>query len=155
MIKNEFRKSQLFSVMAIISILGLVYWLDTVTISWRRQARAEGNMIPFLYFYSALPFIFAILAIFLLWLLLVRFKPTWVTLIFCLLIGISFFVSIAPGNSILYQIVSSAGFIFISVYGVFAHLGTNSMTFQMGAFILVIGLINLIRILMTVKQKSL
>ncbi len=158
MIKNEFRKSQLFSVMAIISILGLVYWLDTVTISWRRQARAEGNMIPFLYFYFALPFIFAILAIFLLWLLLVRFKPTWVTLIFCLLIGVSFLVfavSMVPGNPILYQIVSSAGFIFISVYGVFAHLGSNSMTLQMGALILVIGLINLIRILMTAKQKSL
>jgi hypothetical protein len=112
-------------------------------------------MIPFLYFYSALPFIFAILAIFLLWLLLVRFKPTWVTHILCLFIGISFFVSIVPDNSILYQIVSSAGFIFISIYGVVANLGTNSMTFQMGAFILVIGLINLIRILMTAKQKSL
>jgi hypothetical protein len=86
MTTNEFRKSQLLSVMAIVSVFGLVYWLDTVTISWRRQARATFNMEPYLYYWVALPAIFAILAAFLFWLLLMHFKPTWVTLIFCLLI---------------------------------------------------------------------
>jgi hypothetical protein len=135
MTTNEFRKSQLLSVTAIVSIFGLVYWLDTVTISWRRQARASFNMEPFLYYFVALPVIFAILAAFLFWLLLMHFKPTWVTLIFCLLIGVSFLVfavSMATGNPILNLIARSTGLIFTSVYKVFTDLGTNSMTFQMG-----------------------
>ena len=77
MTTNDIRKSQLLSILAIVSIIVLVNWLDMVTISWRRQARAAFDMGPFLYFYFALPFLFAILAIFLSWLLLVRFKSTW------------------------------------------------------------------------------
>jgi len=155
MITNNVRKSQLLSVVAIVGILGLAYWLDVVTNSWRRQARAEFNMQPFLLFYFLLPLIFAILAIFLSWLLLVHFKSTWVTLTLCLLIGINFVViaaSIVSRNLILSQIVNSTGFALIN-RGVLA-IGNESMMFQMEAVILVIGLINLIRTIKASTPKS-
>lgn len=148
MTTNDVRKSQLLSIVAIVSILGLAYWLDMVTNSWRRQARAEFNMQPFLLFYFLLPLIFAFLAIFLTWLLLVHFKSTWVTLTLCLLIGINFVViaaSIVSRNSILSQLVNSTGFALIN-RGVLA-IGNESMMFQMEAVILAIGVINLIRTL--------
>jgi len=155
MITNNVRKSQLLSVVAIVGILGLAYWLDVVTNSWRRQARAEFNMQPFLLFYFLLPLIFAIHAIFLSWLLLVHFKSTWVTLTLCLLIGINFVViaaSIVSRNLILSQIVNSTGFALIN-RGVLA-IGNESMMFQMEAVILVIGLINLIRTIKASTPKS-
>jgi len=155
MTTNHVRRSQLLSVVAIVGILGLAYWLDMVTNSWRRQARAEFNMQPFLLFYFLLPLIFAILAIFLSWLLLVRFKSTWVTLTLCLLIGINFVViaaSIVSRNSILSQIVNSTGFALIN-RGVLA-IGNGSMMFQMEAVILVIGVINLIRTIKASTPKS-
>jgi len=152
---NDVRKLQLLSVVAIVSIFGLAYWLDMVTISWRRQALAEFNMLPFLLFYVMLPLVFAILAVFLSWLLLVYFKSTWVTLILCLLIGINFVVfaaSMVSRDPILFQIVNSTGFALVN-RGVFT-LGNGSMTFQMEALIFVIGLINLIRTLTVSTPKS-
>jgi len=127
-----------------------------VTISWRRQARAEFNTQPFLLFYVMLPLVFAILAIFLSWLLLVYFRSTWVTLILCLLIGINFVVfaaSIVSRNPILFQIVNSTGFALVN-RGVLA-IGNGSMIFQMEALILVLGVINLIRTLKVSTPKNL
>ncbi len=155
MATNDVRKLQLLSVVAIVSIFGLAYWLDMVTISWRRQALAEFNMLPFLLFYVMLPLVFAILAVFLSWLLLVYFKSTWVTLILFLLIGINFVVfaaSMVSRNPILFQIVNSTGF-GLGNRGVFT-LGNGSMTFQMEALIFVIGVINLIRTLTVSTPKS-
>ena len=156
MMTNDIRKSQLLSILAIVSIIALVNWLDTVSISWHRQARAAFDMGPFLYFYFALPFLFAILAIFLSWLLLVRFKSTWVTLTFCLLIGITFMffaMSMASGNTAFIDVMNNLHLVFLSKN--LLQLGSGSMTLQIGAFILVIGLINLIRTLAVKMQKSL
>lgn len=151
----DVRKSQLLSTAAIVSVLGLAYWLDMLTVSWRRQARAEFNMQPFLVFYVMLPLVFAILAVFLFWLLLVHFKLTWLTVILCLLIGINFVVfaaSMVSGNPVLNRIVNSTGFTLLN-RGAFT-IGIESITFQMEAIILVIGVINLIRIVSALKQKS-
>ena len=155
MATTDVRKSQLLSVVAIVSVLGLTYWLDILTVSWRRQARAEFNMQPFLAFYVMLPLVFAILAVFIFWLLLVHFKSTWVTIVLCLLIGINFVifaVSMVSGNPVLNQIVNTAGFTLLNK-GVFT-IGIESMTFQMEAIILVIGVINLIRTVSASTQKS-
>jgi hypothetical protein len=113
-------------------------------------------MGPFLYFYFALPFLFAILAIFLSWLLLVRFKSTWVTLTFCLLIGVTFMffaMSMASGNTVFIDVMNNLHLVFLSKN--LLQLGSGSMTLQIGAFILIIGLINLIRTLAVKMQKSL
>jgi hypothetical protein len=140
---------------AIAGIFGLAYGLDMVTIAWRRQARAEFNMQPFFLFYVLLPLTFAVLAIFLSWLLLVHFKSTWVTLIACLLIGVNFVVfaaSMVYRNPILLQMVNSTGFALIN-RGVFV-IGNGSMTLQMEALMLVIGIINLVRTLAASTPKS-
>ncbi|HLO16201.1 MAG TPA: hypothetical protein VK206_15310 [Anaerolineales bacterium] len=155
MATNDVRKSQLLSAVAIVSIFGLAYWLDIVAVSWRRQARAEFNMQPFLLFYVMLPLAFVILAVFLSWLLLTHFKSTWVTLFLCLLIGINFVVfaaSMVFRNPILLQIVNSTGFALVN-RGVFA-IGNGSMTLQMEALLLVIGVINLIRTVRSSMPKS-
>lgn len=156
MTTNDTRKSQAFGLTAIVVMLGLMYWLDTVTILWRRQAHATFRMQSFNLFTLTLPVVFAVLAIFLSWLLLVRFKPTWVTLIFCLLIGVGYVIlaiSIAYPNPLLLQILKSTGLAFVS--RVILELGSSSMTLQVGAFILGIGLINLIRILVKATPPSL
>lgn len=150
MVTNDVRKTQILSILAIASILGLAYWLDMLTISWRRQARAEFDMQPFLFLYFMLPIVFGIFAVFLFWLLLVHFKPTWVTLILCLLIGVNFVVytvSIISANPILNQIVNITGFAIIN-RGV-SVIGNGSMTFQIEALLFVIGIINLVRTLRT------
>jgi hypothetical protein len=155
MITNPVHRSQLLSVVAIVGILGLAYWLDMLTISWRRQARAEFNMQPFLFFYFLLPLIFAGLAIFLSWLLLVHFKATWVTHTLCLLIGINFVViaaSIVFPNALLSQIVNHPGFAVIN-RAVLVR-GNESMMYQMEAVILVIGVINFIRTIQASIPKS-
>ncbi len=155
MTTDDVRRSQLLSVVAIVTILGLAYWLDVVTISWRRQARTEFNMQPFLLFYFMLPVVFAILAIFLSWLLLIHFKSTWVTLILCLLIGINFVVFTASTvfrNSILFQIVNNPGLALVNRGAL--TIGNGSMMFQMEAVILVIGVINLIRTFTGSTPKS-
>jgi hypothetical protein len=102
-----------------------------------------------------LPLIFAILAVFLFWLLLVHFKSTWVTVILCLLIGINFVIfaaSMVSGTPVLNQIVNNTGFTLLN-RGVFT-IGIESMAFQMEAIILVIGVINLIRNVSTLSPKS-
>lgn len=155
MATNDVRKSQFLGVVAIVSILALAYWLDMLTVSWRRQARAEFNLQPFLVFYFMLPIIFIILAVFLSWLLLVYLRSTWVTIGLCLLIGINFVVftaSIVSANPILSQIVNGTGF-FLLNRGVHA-LGTGSMTFQVEALLLVIGVIDLIRVLRASTPKT-
>ena len=155
MATTDARRSQLLSVVAIVSMLGLAYWLDMLTVSWRRQAHAEFNMQPFLVFYVMLPLVFAILAVFLFWLLLIHFKSTWVTLLFCWFIGINFVVfaaSMVSGNPVLNQIVNSTGFMLLN-RSVFT-IGIESMTFQMEAIILVIGVINLIRSVAASMPKS-
>ncbi len=155
MAMNDVRKSQLVSVVSIVGILGLAYWLDTVTISWRRQAHAEFNMQPFLLFYVMLPVIFAIFAIYLSWLLLVRFRPTWLTLILCLLIGIYFVfsvMSIVFPNPTMAAIVDNPIIAFMNKG--WLELGIGSMVVQLEALLLVIGVINLIRILRVSTPKS-
>jgi hypothetical protein len=156
MTTNDTHKSQTLRISAIVVILGQMYWLDTVTILWRRQAHATFKMQSFNLFSLTLPVFFAVLAIFLSWLLLVRFKPTWVTLVFCLLIGAGYVIlaiSIVFANPFMLQILNSTGLAYIS--RVILELGSSSMTLQVGAFILVIGLINLIRILVTATPRSL
>jgi hypothetical protein len=153
---NETRKSQTLSLTAIVVILGLMYRLDSVTILWRRQAYAAFKMQPFNLFSLTLPVVFAVLAILLAWLLVVRFKPRWVTLIFCLLIGASYMIlaiSIAFGNPLMLQILKGTGLEIVS--RIILELGSSSMTLQVGAFILVLGLINLIRILIAATPRSL
>ena len=155
MATTNVRKSQLMSGVAIVSILGLAYWLDMLTVSWRRQARAEFNMQPFLVFYFMLPLVFATFAIFLSWLLLVRFKPGWLTIGLCLLIGIHFIVaaiSIVFPNPILPQIVNNR--VFALMNRGFLEVGTGSMIVQIQALILVIGIISLIRTLTVSTPKS-
>jgi hypothetical protein len=155
MTTSDVRKSQLVSVVSIVGLLGLAYWLDTVTISWRRQAHAEFNMQPFLLFYVMLPVIFAILAVFLSWILLVHFKPTWLTVILCLLIGIHFVVSaisIVFPNPALAAIVNNPSLAFINRG--FLEIGVGSMVVQLEAFLLVIGVINLVRIFRSPLPKS-
>ena len=155
MAMNDARKSQLVSVVSIVGLLGLAYWLDTVTISWRRQARAEFNMQPFLLYYGMLPVVFAMFSIFLSWLLLVRFRPTWLTLILCLLIGVQFLVSamsIVFANPTLTAILNNSGFAFINRS--FLGIGNGSLVVQLAALLLVIGTINLIRILRSSLPKS-
>lgn len=155
MATTNVRKSQLMSGVAIVSILGLAYWLDMLTVSWRRQARADFNMQPFLVFYFMLPLVFATFAIFLSWLLLVRFKPGWLTIGLCLLVGIHFIVaaiSIVFPNPILSQIVNNR--VFALMNRGFLEVGTGSMIVQIEALILVIGIISLIRTLMVSTPKS-
>jgi len=81
--------SKLIGPIAVAVVLGLLYWLDTVYISWRRQAFQTFNTKPFFYFTIALLILFAVLVIFLAWLLLVYSRPSWVALVFCLLAGTS------------------------------------------------------------------
>jgi hypothetical protein len=152
---NPVRRLQLLSVVAIAGTLGLAYWLDMLTNSWRRQARAEFNLQPFLFFYFLLPLIFAILAIFLSWLLLIQFKSTWVTLILCLLVGINFLViaaSVVFPHSILSPLVTSTAFAIINRGAL--TIGNGSMMYQLEAVILVIGVINLIRAIQVSTPKS-
>ena len=142
----DIRNSKITGPIAVVIILGLLYWLDTVLISWRRQAFQTFNTKPFFYFAIALLILFAILVIFLAWLLLIYSQPSWVTLIFCLLTGTSIlgllFSYIAvprPMGSLLNHPALAGPFYIIS------SRGFESITLQAGAFIFVIGLINLVR----------
>jgi hypothetical protein len=112
-------------------------------------------MQSFNLFSLTLPVVFAALVIFLSWLLLVRFKPTWVTLAVCLLIGAAYVIlaiSIAFANPLTLQILNSTGLAYVS--RVILELGSSSMTLQVGAFILVLGLVYLIRILVTITPRT-
>jgi hypothetical protein len=112
-------------------------------------------MKPFLYFTFALPVVFAVLIIFLSWLLLVHFKPMWVTLIFCLLVGaglVGLAFSLVAVNPILSPIVNSMAL--TGLRRVIFDLGSGSITLQAGAFVSAIGLINLIRILVAPPPRA-
>jgi hypothetical protein len=155
MTTKDIRKSQALSLTAIVALLGLMYWLDTATILWRRHARNTFNMQPFNLFSLVLPVVLAIIAIFISWLLIVRFKPTWLTIMFCLFIGagyVTLVISIPFANPLLLQILQITGLVFIS--RVVLELGPSSMTLQVAAFILVLGLINLIRVLVMRTPRS-
>ena len=155
MTTKDILKSQALSLTAIVVLLGLMYWLDTVTVLWQRQARNTFNMQPFILFSLVLPVVFAIIAIFLSWLLLMRLKPTWLTTVFCLCIGVGYVIlaiSIPFANPFLLQVLEITGLVFIS--RVVLDLGPSSMSLQVAAFILVLGLINLIRVLVTRLARS-
>jgi len=83
----DIRNSKLIGPIIVFIMLGLLYWLDIILISWHRQAFQTFNIKPFFYFNIALLILFAIIVIFLAWLLLIYSQPSWVTLIFCLLTG--------------------------------------------------------------------
>lgn len=142
----DIRKSKLIGPIVVIPILGLLYWLDNFRIVWQRQAFQTFNTKPFFYFAIVLLILFAILVIFLVWLLLIYSRPSWVTIVFCLLAGTSilgllflFIAAPRPMGPILDHIALAGPFYVIS------SLVSASMTLQAGAFIFVIGLINLAR----------
>lgn len=142
----DIRNSKLIGPVVVILILGLLYWLDNIQIAWRRQAFQTFNTKPFFYFTLALLILFAVLVIFLAWLLLVYSRPSWVTLIFCLLAGtsilgllFSYIAAPRPMGPILSHPALTGLFYVIS------SLGSASMTLQAGAFVLVIGLVGLVR----------
>jgi len=143
---NDIRNSKLTGPIAVVIILGLLYWLDTIQISWRRIAFQTFNPKPFFYFNIALLILYAVLVIFLAWLLLIYSRPSWVTIVFCLLVGtsvlgllFSFIAAPRPMGPILDHPALAGPF------NVISSLISASMTLQAGAFIFVIGLIDLVR----------
>ena len=151
----EVRKSKLTGLVAVIVIIGLLYSLDMVRISWRRQAYQTFNTTTFNYFVFVLPIIFAVLAIFLSWFLLVYSKPTWLTLSVCLLVGagiLGFVFPLITTTPILSPLAK--GTAFIGLRTVIYDLGSGSMTLQVGAFVLVIGLIDLARKILATTRHN-
>ena len=151
----DIRKSTLTGPIVIVIILGLLYGLDMVRISWRRQADQAFDTTTFNYFVFVLPVVFAILIIFLAWFLLVFFRPSWVTLVFCLLVGAGiqgFVFPLIAAAPILSPLANSPAF--TGLRTVLYDLGTGSMTLQAGAFILVIGLTDLARKISTTTQHN-
>ena len=151
----DIRISKLISPITLVSVLGLLYWLDTIYISWRRQAFQTFNTKPFFYFTIALLILFAILVIFLAWLLLIYSRPSWVMLIFYLLAGTSIlgllfsYTTVArPMGPILSHPALTGPFYVIS------SLGSKSMTLQAGAFVFVFGLIDLVRKILEILQHD-
>jgi hypothetical protein len=152
----DIRNSKLIGPITVVIILGLMYWLDIILISWRRQAFQTFNIKPFFYFNIALLILFAILVIFLAWLLLIYSQPSWVTLVFCLLtdtiiLGLQVFFIAPPGflASILNHPAITVGFYAIS------GRGFESITLRAGAFVLVIGLVSLFcKIRETISQNN-
>ena len=140
----DIRNSKITGPIAVVIILGLLYWLDTVLISWRRQAFQTFNTKPFFYFAIALLILFAILVIFLAWLLLIYSQPSWVTLIFCLLTGTSIlgllfsYIAVPRPMEPLLSHPALAG-----PFYVISGRGFEAMTLHAGAFIFIIGLIDL------------
>jgi hypothetical protein len=72
----DIRNSKLIGPIAVVSVLGLLHWLDTIHISWCRQTLQSFNTTTFSYFVFMLPVVFAVLVSFLSWLLLVFSGPT-------------------------------------------------------------------------------
>lgn len=142
----DFLNLKLTGPVAVVIILGLLYWLDKVQISWRRHAFQTFNIKPFFYFTIALLILYAILVIFLTWFLLVYSRSSWMTLIFCLLTGtfiLGLLLSYITANPVLRSILS-LGVLTGLVY-VISSLGSASMMLQAGAFVLVIGLVGSVR----------
>lgn len=139
----DIRKSNLTGPVVVILVLGLLYWLDTVHISWRRQAFQTFDTEPFFYFMIALLILFSVLVIFLAWLLLVYSRPSWVTIIFCLLAGNSILAISRPFDISVLNQSALSGLLYV-IYS----LESASVTLQAGAFVLVIGLVGSVRIIL-------
>ena len=151
----DFRKSKLIGPIAVVSILGLLYWLDAILISWRRQAFQTFNVKPFFYFNIAILILFAFLVIFLAWLLLVHSQPSWVTIVFCLLPSTSilgFQVLFIAAPRPMAPVLSHPAFA-VPFYAISGR-GFESLTLHAGAFIFVIGLIDLVRKIQEPTKRS-
>ena len=142
----DIRNSKLIGPITVVTILGLLYWLDIILISWRKQAFQTFNIKPFFYFNIALLILFAILVIFLAWLLLIYSQSSWVTPIFCLLTG-----TIILGPQVIF--IAPPGFIapilnhpaITVLFYAISGRGFESIPLHAGVFVLVIGLIGLVR----------
>jgi hypothetical protein len=127
-------------------VIALCYWLDMITISWRRQVQNTFDRQPFYLFTAALPVLFAAFAIFLSWVLLVRFKPAWPSVIVGLVVGLvagAVMLTIAAANATLLPLINLP--LLTGLRTVIFELTTASLTVQACAFILVISLVNLVR----------
>ena len=61
----DIRNSRLIGPIAVILVLGLLYWLDNIQIIWRRQAVQTFTMRSFFNFSGVILILFATLIIFL------------------------------------------------------------------------------------------
>ncbi len=139
-------KSQLLSLAATVGVVALLYGLDTLTVSWHRRVFASFNAQPFQIYTMLVPVLFAALILFLAWLLLVRIRQGWPMQVFGLLAG-----ALLVGTGVLIATGSPAVLPFINLpllgwlrTAIF-DLGAASLTFQAGAFIFVIALVNMAR----------
>lgn len=141
----DIRKSWLTGPIAVVLILGLLYWLDNILIIWHRHARDTFNLQPFYYFSGGLLILFAMLMIFLTWFLFAYSRSSWFKSIFCTLTG-TFILGLLFSNfspSPVLQSILSFGPLTRLWYAISSR-GFESVTLQAGAFILVIGLVGLV-----------
>ena len=146
MAADDGRKSQLLSLGTIVLVMAVCYGLDTITISWRRHVQNTFDWQPLYLFRVGLLLLFAALAILLSWVLLVRFKPAWPSLIVGLVVGlgsVAFMVSLIAPNPALLLALNLP--LLTGPRTVMFELATASLTIQAGAFLSVISLVNLIR----------
>ena len=142
----DIQKSRLTGPIVVILILGLLYWLDNFLNTFRRQALQTFNMRAFIYLSEALLILFAVLIIFLTWFLFVYSHSSWLTSIFCMLTGtfiLGLLFSNFSANPALRSILNFeplANFLYVIL-----SRGFESMTLQAGAFVLVIGMVGLVR----------
>ena len=142
----DIRNSKLIGPIVVILVLGLLYWLDNLQNTFRRHAVQTFNMRSFVYFSGALLILFAFLILFLTWFLFVYSRSSWLTSIFCLLTGtfiLGLLFSNFSANPVLLSILNLdplARFLYVIL-----SRGFESMTLQAGAFVFVIGLIDIVR----------
>ena len=142
----DIQKSRLSGPIVVILVLGLLYWLDNFQNTFRRQAVQTFNMRSFFNFSGVMLILFAILIFFLIWFLFVYSRQTWLTSIFCLLTGtfiLGLYFSYYPTIPVLSSIWNFE--VFTRIFYLIPGLGSKSMTLQAGAFVLVIGLVGLVR----------
>ncbi len=142
----DVQNSRLSGPVVMILVLGLLFWLDNFQNTFRRQAVQTFNMRSFIYLSEALLILFAVLIIFLTWFLLVYSRLSWLTSIFCLLIGtfiLGLLFSNFSANSALRSILNIDPLAYF-LYVILSR-GFESMTLQAGAFVFVIGLVGLVR----------
>jgi len=142
----DIQKSRLVGPIVVTLILSLLYWLDNFLNTFRRQAIQTFNMRSFVYLSEALLILFAVLIIFLTWFLFVYSRLSWITFIFYLLTGtfiLGLLFSNFSANPVLRSILNLdplARFLYVIL-----SRGFESMTLQASAFVLVIGLVGLVR----------
>ena len=142
----DIQKSRLTGPIVVILILGLLYWLDNFLNTFRRQAIQTFDMRSFIYLSCALLILFAILILFLTWFLFVFSRSLWLTSTFCLLVGtfiLGLLFSNFSANPFLRSILNIdplSRFLYVIL-----SRGFESMTLQAGAFVLVFGLVGLVR----------